>query len=71
MTEPKFPMTIVSSDGDRETVTNREELGMALEWYDSRRDDRSVWVVDADGRLVSLKVEALDVKWMELAREGR
>ena len=63
---PRFPLRITTSDREEELAENREELAMALEWFDSDRSDGTVQVVDAEGRHVRVKVEALRVETLEL-----
>ena len=66
MSAPRFPLRITSSDGEEEVAKNHDELAVALEWFDSDRSDGTVQVVDADGRLVRVRVEALRVEVLEL-----
>ena len=64
--DPQFPLTIKTTDGGAETVDTLEDLAMALEWFDSSNSDGSISVVDAKGRDVSVKIEAMQVERLQV-----
>lgn len=68
MVEAEFPLRILSEGHADELVIDEIELVTALEWFDSERDpnDQSIRVVDALGRPVSVRAEALVVKRLEV-----
>lgn len=64
---PQFPLKAIFDDGDVWILETPEEVAQNLEWFDSEDGDTSVVVIDARERPVSVKVEALEIKRLELA----
>ena len=64
--KPQFPLRILSRDGTEEHAESRDELVQTLEWFDSEDGDASVQVVDALGRPVLVRIEALQLKALRL-----
>ena len=64
--QPMFPLLVLSIDNDDWLLRTPEEVANNLEWFDSEDGDESVVVVDWEGRPVSVKVEALEIKRLEL-----
>lgn len=58
---PTYPLTVIHEDGERWVLHTPTEVAGTVEWYDSADDDDSMRVVDAEGRPVRLKVEALQI----------
>lgn len=66
---PTFPLTVIHEDGEIWVLNTPDELAATVEWFDSDDSDGSMWVVDAEGRPVRLKVEALEIRHLEV-QEG-
>ena len=58
---PVFPLKVAFDDGETWVLATAEEVAENLEWFDSEDGDRSVTVVDAQGRPVRLHVEAFQI----------
>ena len=54
-------------DGDEWVLGSVGELVSSLEWFDSDDPTENASVVDAAGRTVRLRVEALELRRLELA----
>ncbi len=63
--DPVFPVTVYFDDGTTWVLDTSEKLGWTLEWFDSN-DGNDIRVVDAHGRPVSVKVEALEIKRLKV-----
>lgn len=60
--KPSFPLVIVfHEDNEMWTLSNLDEVAQNLEWFDSDDPDEQATVTDSIGRLVKLKVVALNV----------
>jgi hypothetical protein len=66
--EPTFPITVYFDDGTKWELRSPDALAYNLEWFDSDEGD-DIQVLDANGRRVSVKVEALELKRLMLAGE--
>ena len=66
---PTFPLTVIHEDGETWVLNTPDELAATVEWFDSDDSDGSMWVIDAEGRPVRLKVEALEIHRLEV-QEG-
>lgn len=64
--QPRFPVFVLSVDGDDWMLDTPEELANYLEWFDSEDGDESVVVVDWDGRPLVVQIEGLKVKRLEV-----
>jgi hypothetical protein len=68
--EPIFPITVIFRENGKEyieTFDDEDDIRYNLEWFDS--EDENVIVKDGKGRLVNLKVEALEIITFELCGE--
>lgn len=64
--QPLFPLTIIFTDGERQSVDNVTEAECNLEWLDTEDDDEPItYWTDLAGP-VHLKVEALKILRLEL-----
>jgi hypothetical protein len=63
---PTFPITVLHEDGERWDLATPDELAATVEWFDSDESDGSMTIVDAQGRLVRLKVVALEIQRLEV-----
>ncbi|MDR1008617.1 MAG: hypothetical protein LBL65_08715 [Campylobacteraceae bacterium] len=66
--KPIFPITVIfHEDGEIYTFNSGNEMEYDLEWFNSK--DKDVTVKDNKGRLVNLKIEALNIVTFELCNE--
>lgn len=63
---PVFPLTVFFADGEQATVNDAEDAEYNLEWLDTDDLNEPVTVLDALGRRVRLKIEALKIVRCEL-----
>lgn len=63
---PAFPLAVIFADGQQATVEDVEDAECNLEWLDTDDLDEPVTVLDALGRRVRLKIEALKIVRCEL-----
>jgi hypothetical protein len=61
-----FPLTVTYADGEQATIDDIDDAECSLEWLDTDDSEEPVIVLDKLGRRVRLKVEALEVKRLEL-----
>jgi hypothetical protein len=54
---PDFPITIHSVESADEVVATLDELVATMEYLDSEDEDLGIWVTDAHGRPVTVRVE--------------
>ncbi len=65
--KPRLPIKVLFlEDGDEWILDNEIEIATSLEWFDSDSPDENAIVTDADGRLVRVKVEKLEIITLEL-----
>jgi hypothetical protein len=68
---PQYPLTVRFEDGTSEVLDTPVEVAGTLEWFDTddpsdTMTDTHGTVIDARGRPVRLKVEALEIVTCEL-----
>ena len=68
---PQYPLTVRFDDGTSEVLDTPVEVAGTLEWFDTddpsdTLTDTHGTVIDAQGRPVRLKVEALEIVTCEL-----
>ena len=59
--QPEFPVTVKFDDGEEWVLNDVEEVESSLVWFDSEDAEEEATVFDRFGRLVRLKVEALQL----------
>ena len=65
--EPTFPIKVVFlEDGEEWIHENEQELANNLEWFNSEDPEDQALVTDKQGRAVTLVIEALQIKQLEL-----
>jgi len=66
--EPEFPITVTFPEmGKQWRFSTKQQLANHLEWFDSSDPDETAVIVDAKGRHVRVKVEALQLIELSLA----
>lgn len=64
--EATFPLKVVWSGERCELFENRDDVALNLEWSDTDDNDDGTIVVDAEGRPVRLRVQALTILRLEV-----
>lgn len=67
---PQFPLTVHWASGESESFEDTADLECNLEFFDSESEPE-IKVVDNQGRLVALKIEALEVIQLQLKAGGK
>ncbi len=64
--QPRFPLTIIYSDGEECLVDSKVDLERDIEWLDTEDAEEPVEVKDALGRSVVVKMRFLQIEKLEL-----
>ena len=70
--KPAYPLIVIDlEDGSKEVFDTEEELACTVEWCNSDDPSENLRVVDAQGREIRLKIEALQVLTCEIRRSQK